>query len=164
MRHVKALAALALVVGSVLGCSTTSVGSANDASTGMAMPDSYPHAGIYDMITLSGEPLPVTDSVETGQQLVTERTWMRLTPYGTVEWFQYGELRDGTETYRYRMEHDGEWVRGSRPNSGSIIWGRAEVYLDDQLAEAGDMPDSDEYMLTAEGLQFLTTKSVYRRR
>lgn len=160
--HLKALASLVLVVGSTVGCSTTASNTANDAEP--MMQARFPHQGIYDLISLGGDSLPVTDTLETGEQMVIERAWMRLTDYGTVEWHQYGEVIDGTTNYSARMGQDGEWVRGSETNSGSIIWGWARFYLDGQLAESGNMPDSDEYRLTDEGLQFVTTGSVYRRR
>ena len=72
MTQVKALAVLALVVGSVIGCSTTSADSTNDASQIMPLGNSFPHAGIYDMTTLGEDTLPVTDTMEAGQQMGTD--------------------------------------------------------------------------------------------
>lgn len=122
------------------------------------------HEGIYDLVEIDGDSLPIIEEVGEGMTLVINRTWMRLTSFGTVEWYQYAEGHDGTGTLRIRTEQDGEWVRGSRAGTGSMIWGWVRYYVNDQLAESYNDPDSNEYRLTETGMEFLSTGSVYRKR
>lgn len=164
MKVLRILAALTLVT-SGAACSSGSASSAvgdNDISPVVFF--GYPHDGVYDLVAIDGDTLPLRDTTDTGLPMVITRTWMQLTAYGSVEWYQYAEIYDGADTIQTRTEQDGEWVRGSKPQTGSVIWGWVRFYVDGELAETLNDPDSSEYRVTSQGIEFVTSGSVYRRR